>query len=104
MSSTYYQDAMAVKADLVKFMQDIIRIPSLSSEEGAVISPTFLVREGEPNFESIFSILRSGPFPSRHLSDNALHVHVSCSRAARARAAACATERSPIVVCHPSGS
>ena len=37
MSSTYYADAMAVKADLVKFMQDIIRIPSLSSEEGAVV-------------------------------------------------------------------
>jgi len=37
MSSTYYQDAMAVKPDLVKFMQDIIRIPSLSSEEGAVV-------------------------------------------------------------------
>ena len=37
MSSTYYADAMEVKADLVKFMQDIIRIPSLSSEEGAVI-------------------------------------------------------------------
>ena len=38
MSSTYYDDAMAVKADLVKFMQDIIRIPSLSSEEGAVVN------------------------------------------------------------------
>ena len=37
MSSTYYQDALAVKSDLVQFMQDIIRIPSLSSEEGAVI-------------------------------------------------------------------
>ena len=37
MSSTYYADAMDVKADLVKFMQDIIRIPSLSSQEGAVI-------------------------------------------------------------------
>ena len=37
MSSTYYQDAMEVKPDLVKFMQDIIRIPSLSSEEGAVV-------------------------------------------------------------------
>ena len=37
MSSTYYADAMAVKADLVKFMQDIIRIPSLSSKEGAVV-------------------------------------------------------------------
>jgi putative selenium metabolism hydrolase len=37
MSSTYYQDAMTIKPDLVKFMQDIIRIPSLSSEEGAVI-------------------------------------------------------------------
>ncbi len=37
MSSTYYADAMEIKDDLVKFMQDIIRIPSLSSEEGAVI-------------------------------------------------------------------
>ena len=37
MSSTYYADAMAIKPDLVKFMQDIIRIPSLSSQEGAVI-------------------------------------------------------------------
>ena len=38
MSSTYYEDAMEVKPDLVKFMQDIIRIPSLSSEEGAVVN------------------------------------------------------------------
>jgi putative selenium metabolism hydrolase len=37
MSSTYYTDAMEIKADLVKFMQDIVRIPSLSSEEGAVV-------------------------------------------------------------------
>ena len=37
MSSTYYAAAMEIKADLVKFMQDIIRIPSLSSEEGAVV-------------------------------------------------------------------
>ena len=37
MSSTYYADAMEIKSDLVKFMQDIIRIPSLSSEEGAVV-------------------------------------------------------------------
>ncbi len=37
MSSTYYADAMEIKADLVRFMQDIIRIPSLSSEEGAVV-------------------------------------------------------------------
>jgi len=37
MSSTYYADAMEIKTDLVKFMQDIIRIPSLSSEEGAVV-------------------------------------------------------------------
>ena len=38
MSSTYYADAMDIKSDLVKFMQDIIRIPSLSSEEGAVVN------------------------------------------------------------------
>ena len=37
MSSTYYDAAMAIKPDLVKFMQDIIRIPSLSSQEGAVV-------------------------------------------------------------------
>ena len=37
MSSSYYAAAMAVKDDLVNFMQDIIRIPSLSSDEGAVI-------------------------------------------------------------------
>lgn len=37
MSSSYYADALEIKPDLVKFTQDIIRIPSLSSEEGAVI-------------------------------------------------------------------
>ena len=37
MNSTYYANAVEVKAGLVKFMQDIIRIPSLSSEEGEVI-------------------------------------------------------------------
>ena len=37
MSSSYYADAMDVKTDLVKFMQDIIRIPSLSCNEGAVV-------------------------------------------------------------------
>ncbi len=37
MTTKYYDDAMNVKADLIRFMQDIIRIPSLSSEEGAVI-------------------------------------------------------------------
>ncbi len=37
MSFDYYNGAMALKAGLVSFMQDIIRIPSLSSQEGAVI-------------------------------------------------------------------
>jgi putative selenium metabolism hydrolase len=37
MSSRYYDAALDLKADLVRFMQDIIRIPSLSSQEGAVI-------------------------------------------------------------------
>jgi acetylornithine deacetylase/succinyl-diaminopimelate desuccinylase-like protein len=36
-SFDYYNGAMALKAGLVSFMQDIIRIPSLSSQEGAVI-------------------------------------------------------------------
>ncbi len=37
MSSKYYDSAVELKAGLVKFLQDIIRIPSLSSQEGAVI-------------------------------------------------------------------
>ncbi len=37
MTSDYYAAAMELKPALVAFMQDIIRIPSLSSEEGAVI-------------------------------------------------------------------
>jgi len=37
MNHSYFDGAMVLKADLVKFMQDIIRIPSLSSQEGAVI-------------------------------------------------------------------
>ena len=37
MSSTWYQDAEAIRDDLVQFMQDIIRIPSLSSQEGEVV-------------------------------------------------------------------
>ena len=37
MSSKYYDCALELKPALVKFMQDIIRIPSLSSREGAVI-------------------------------------------------------------------
>jgi len=35
--SYYYTGAKEFEADLSTFMQDIIRIPSLSSEEGAVI-------------------------------------------------------------------
>jgi putative selenium metabolism hydrolase len=38
MDSQYYNDARELKTGLVKFMQDIIRIPSLSSEEGPVIA------------------------------------------------------------------
>jgi acetylornithine deacetylase/succinyl-diaminopimelate desuccinylase-like protein len=37
MTDTYFADARELETDLVQFMQDIIRIPSLSSEEGAVI-------------------------------------------------------------------
>ena len=37
MNDTYFAGARELEADLVQFMQDIIRIPSLSSEEGAVI-------------------------------------------------------------------
>jgi putative selenium metabolism hydrolase len=37
MNKIYYEGATALKNDLVGFMQEIIRIPSLSSQEGAVI-------------------------------------------------------------------
>ncbi len=37
MNNGYYEGAMGLKADLVKFMQDIVRIPSLSGQESAVI-------------------------------------------------------------------
>ena len=37
MNHSYYDGAVALKDDLLKFMQDIIRIPSLSSSEGVVI-------------------------------------------------------------------
>ncbi len=37
MMSRYYSDAMGLQDDLVEFTQDIVRIPSLSSREGAVI-------------------------------------------------------------------
>ena len=37
MSSRYYSGAVEVQDDLLGFMQDIVRIPSLSSREGAVI-------------------------------------------------------------------
>jgi len=37
MNHNYHDAAKALEADLVKFMQDIIRIPSLSSQESAVI-------------------------------------------------------------------
>jgi putative selenium metabolism hydrolase len=37
MSNNYYAGAAALQSELVAFMQDIIRIPSLSSEEGDVI-------------------------------------------------------------------
>ena len=37
MSSDYYTGAVQLKSGLLKFMQDIVRIPSLSCEEGAVI-------------------------------------------------------------------
>ena len=37
-NSSYYTGAKEFESDLAKFMQDIIRIPSLSSDEGAVIA------------------------------------------------------------------
>ena len=38
MTNNYLDDARHLEADLTAFMQDIIRIPSLSSQEGNVIS------------------------------------------------------------------
>ncbi|MEJ2128282.1 MAG: hypothetical protein P8X81_05510, partial [Woeseiaceae bacterium] len=38
MNNNYLSDARSMEADLTAFMQDIIRIPSLSSQEGNVIA------------------------------------------------------------------
>lgn len=40
------------------------------SEEGAVISPTHLIRGGESRFDEISRILTEAPHPTRHLEDN----------------------------------
>ena len=37
MTNSYLDNARAVEKDLITFMQDIVRIPSLSSQEGAVV-------------------------------------------------------------------
>ncbi|NNC66391.1 MAG: YgeY family selenium metabolism-linked hydrolase [Gammaproteobacteria bacterium] len=37
MTDSYLDNARAVEKDLITFMQDIVRIPSLSSQEGAVV-------------------------------------------------------------------
>ena len=37
MNNSYLDSARKIEPDLVQFMQDIIRIPSLSSQEGDVI-------------------------------------------------------------------
>ena len=38
MTNNYLNNARALEADLTAFMQDIIRIPSLSSQEGNVVA------------------------------------------------------------------
>ncbi|MDF1826599.1 MAG: hydantoinase B/oxoprolinase family protein [Verrucomicrobiales bacterium] len=40
------------------------------AEEGVVISPTHLIREGESCFDRVSEILTSAPFPTRNLKDN----------------------------------
>ena len=40
------------------------------AEEGVVIAPRLLVREGVPFFGEIGSLLREGPWPSRRIGDN----------------------------------
>lgn len=46
--------------------------PSATSlaEEGVVISPTHLIREGQSCFDEVTEILTSAPFPTRNLKDN----------------------------------
>ncbi len=40
------------------------------AEEGVVIPPTYLFRNGEPDWKGIESILSRGPYPSRAVRDN----------------------------------
>ena len=40
------------------------------AEEGVVISPTHLIRQGKPCFDDVSRILINAPYPTRHLKDN----------------------------------
>lgn len=53
--------------------------PSASSlpEEGVVIPPFFLVREGNANWEGIKDILSSAPYPSRSIDENLADLNAS---------------------------
>ncbi len=40
------------------------------AEEGVVISPTYLVRQGEPQWETIRQLFTTGKFPTRNVEEN----------------------------------
>ncbi|MCB1276198.1 hydantoinase B/oxoprolinase family protein [Prosthecobacter sp.] len=44
-------------------------------EEGVVISPRHLIREGQSCFEEIGTLLSTGPYPTRNLADNLADLH-----------------------------
>lgn len=52
------------------------------AEEGVVISPRYLIEEGESKFDDIEKLLTSAPFPTRRVSDNLadLHAQVAANR------------------------
>ncbi len=48
-------------------------------EEGVVISPTYLVKNGEPNWEKIKDILIQAKYPTRALSENIADINAALS-------------------------
>jgi 5-oxoprolinase (ATP-hydrolysing) len=40
------------------------------AEEGAVIAPTLLMRDGQPRWDDLRALLTAGPFPTRAIEDN----------------------------------
>jgi len=57
------------------------------AQEGVVIPPTWLVEGGEPHWDRVESLLTSGPYPTRMLSDNLADLRAMLAAISRGREA-----------------